>query len=368
MSGDTVEVPVRPDRAEGVVPDYAGRLAEALARGYREALIVWLARRVAVLLSRTRVNWFTASVSVLVMASWPYLVDLVLVFVAPDQAFHNTRTTLYTVAATLVCVTALGLAWGAWNHAEKLVAPLADLLADAPEREDLIRWLHRRLRARGQLLCAFAGAAVSASILVLTAVQPGDVIEPNAAVYVHTCWLGFLGGVTLYWLITVADLPLRLRKYTRLRLAWIDPARTFAIVRLCHCYALVSAAMALGVVTIEAAAIVLAYQNPGPYLYAFLLGFPVVAAAIALYVGVQPYVTLSRMVRRHLDEVIAPLMAPSDPPSEALSRHGAAEADITAYTYFAALRTLPIRTSAILQYVAGILASLIVYFVQQSVS
>ncbi|MFI7616622.1 hypothetical protein ACIBP6_35885 [Nonomuraea terrae] len=368
MSGDTMEAPVRPDRTDGNAPAFADRLAETLARGYRQALIVWLARRVAVLLSRTRTNWFTASVSVLAMASWPYLVDLVLVFVAPDQAFHNTRTTLYTVAATLVCVTALALAWGAWKHAEKLVAPLADLVADSPEREDLIRWLDRRLRLRRQLLCAFAGVVVSAPILVLTAVQPGDVIEPNAAVYVHTCWLGFLGGITLYWLITVADLPLRLRKYTGLRLAWIDPARTFAIVRLCHCYALVSVAMALGVVTIEAAAIVLGYQNPGPYLHAFLLGFPVVAAGIALYVGVQPYVTLSRMVRRHLDEVISPLMAPSDTPSDALTRHGDSEADVTAYTYFAALRTLPIRTSAILQYVAGILASLIVYFVQQTIS
>ncbi|MBF8186214.1 hypothetical protein ITP53_10735 [Nonomuraea sp. K274] len=368
MAGDTVEAPVRPDRTDETVPDFADRLAETLAQGYRRALIVWLARRVAVLLSSTRTNWLAASVSVLAMASWPYLVDLALAFIAPEQSLHGPRTSLYSVAATLFCVIALALAWGAWTHAEKLVAPLADLVADSPEREDLILWLRRRMRLRGQLLCAFAGAASSAPILVLTSMQPGDVIEPNAAVYLHTCWLGFLGGITLYWLITVADLPLRLRKYTRLRLAWIDPARTFAIVRLCHCYALVSAAMALGVVTIEVAAIVLAYQNPGPYLNAFLLGFPVVAAAIALYVGVQPYVTLSRMVRRHLDEVISPLMAPSDGPPDALTRLGDSEQDINAYTYFAALRTLPIRTAAILQYVTGILASLIVYFLQQSLS
>jgi hypothetical protein len=302
---------------------------------------------------------------VLAMASWPYLVDLVLVFSAPGQGIRGPRTSLYSVAVTLACVAALALAWSAWRYAEKLVAPLADLLADSPEREELIRWLRRRMRLRGQLLCAFAGAALAALILVPSSLQSSEVIEPNAAVYLHTCWLGFLGGITLYWLITVADLPLRLNRYTGLRLAWIDPARTFAIVRLCHCYARVSVALALGVVTIEAAAIVLADQNPGPYLRAFLLGFPVLAAAIALYVGVQPYVTLSRLVRRHLDEVISPLMSPSDGPADTLSRLGDSEHDITAYAYFTGLRTLPIRTAAILQYVTGILASLIVYFLQE---
>ena len=58
---------------------------------------------------------------------------------------------------------------------------------------------------------------------------------------------------------------------------------------------------------------------------------------------------LSRMVRRHLDEVISPLMVPSDGPSDALTRLGKSEDDIQAYTYFAALRTLPIRTATILQ-------------------
>jgi hypothetical protein len=37
------------------------------------------------------------------------------------------------------------------------------------------------------------------------------------------------------------------------------------------------------------------------------------------------------------------------------------------YKYFKALRTLPIKSWAITQYVAGIVASLVVYFVQQGV-
>ncbi|TMR24449.1 hypothetical protein ETD86_04790 [Nonomuraea turkmeniaca] len=365
MASEMVESPVRADRAGQAVPGFADRLAATLEQGYRRAMVVSLARRVAALLPGARANWFTASVSVLAMASWPYLADLVLVFVAPDQVFGSVRSTLYVMSTTVVCVVMLALAWSAWRHAEKLVAPLSDLVADSPERDQLIGWLRRRMRVPGQLLCALAGAAVSTGMLVLTALQPGDVVEPNAAVYLHNCWMGFLGGNTLYWLITVADLPLRLRTYTQLRLAWIDPAGTFAIVRLCHCYALVSMAMAVGVVSIEAAAIVLADQNSGPYLDAFLLGFPVLAAAIALYVGVQPYVTLSRMVRRHLDEVISPLMAPAGSPSDALARAGSSEEDLKVYTYFGTLRTLPIRTAAIMQYVLGILASLIVYFLQQ---
>ncbi|WP_345150210.1 hypothetical protein [Nonomuraea rubra] len=352
----------------GAVPGFADRLAGTLEQGHRRAVIVALARLVAVLLPGARVTWLTAGVSVTAMAAWPYLADLALAFMAPGQVFGNARSALYALSTTVVCVAMLGLAWGAWGHAGKLVVPLADLVADSPERDRLDGWLRRRMRLPGQLLSAFAGAAVSAGMLALVAVQRGDVVEPTAALYLHNCWMGFLGGNTLYWLVTVADLPLRLRGHTRLRLAWIDPAGTFAIVRLCHCYALVSAAMALGVVTIEIAAMVLAARNPGPAAGAFLLGFPVAAAAIALYVGVQPYVTLSRIVRRHLDEVIAPLMAPAAGPSDALNRVGRSEDDLQAYAYFGTLRTLPIRTAAILQYVLGIVASVIVYILQQILS
>lgn len=253
---------------------------------------------------------------------------------------------LLILPTTAVCVAMLAVSWSAWKRAGKLVAPLSDPVADSPEREQLIGWLRRRTRVPGQLLCAFTGVAVSALLLTLTALQPGDVVEPNAVVYLRTCWMSSLGGNTLYWLITVADLPLRLRTFTRLRLAWINPAGTFAIVRLCHCYTLVSAALALGVVSTEAAAIVLAAQNPGLYLRSFLLGSPALAAANALYVGVQPYVTLSRIVRRHLDELISPLLAPANSPSDALARVGGSEEDLKAATSNAHAAHLVTRSPA----------------------
>jgi hypothetical protein len=44
------------------------------------------------------------------------------------------------------------------------------------------------------------------------------------------------------------------------------------------------------------------------------------------------------------------------------------EEQLKAYSYYSSLPALPIKTANILQYVAGILASLIVFFFQQSLS
>src|SRR5262249_34683160 len=155
---------------------------------------------------------------------------------------------LWTASATLTAFLMLTFSWSAWGYASRLVVPLADLVGTSPQRRELVAWLSRRMKLGGQLLASFGGIAISYAFVLLTSMQPTSSMDPTLALYIHVGWLGFLGGNTLYWLITFADLPLRIRKYEKLRLAWIDPARTPAIVHLCRCYALVSGAMALGVI------------------------------------------------------------------------------------------------------------------------
>jgi len=55
------------------------------------------------------------------------------------------------------------------------------------------------------------------------------------------------------------------------------------------------------------------------------------------------------------------------PPAELL-RHKELDDLFKVYTRYRSLKLLPIRTGAVLQYVSGILASLIVFVVQQGVT
>ncbi|MEU8123405.1 hypothetical protein AB0C21_32220 [Spirillospora sp. NPDC049024] len=121
----------------------------------------------------------------------------------------------------------------------------------------------------------------------------------------------------------------------------------------------------MGVLIAELSTVAVTSDRPGPLMQAFFVGFPVLAVVTALYVGVQPYITLAHLVRRHIDTIVDPLMAQTHrPPGHLLLSEDLGSA-VQAYTHFRTLRRLPVKTATLLQYVTGILASLVVFFVQR---
>ncbi|SEG88075.1 hypothetical protein SAMN04489712_12170 [Thermomonospora echinospora] len=344
--------------------DCGHQLRGFVARGRSRVLVVVLARLVAGGLPGP-VNWAAATVSVLVMGAWPYLLALLSWAVQGTDPLHGGTGHLFALATTLTCVAMLALGWTAWQWAPSLADCTAQLLAPSPQRDDFIGWLRGRLRLLPQLSACGAGAGAAALLVFALSHQHGDALPAGVWTYLIAAWTGLMGGEVVYWLYTIAEVPLRLYRCEGLQMTWIDPAHTPAVVQLCRVYARVAVCMALGVLLVELSTLAVTGDRPGPLMQGFAIGLPVFAAVTAIHVGIQPYVTLSRLVRRHIDHIVNPLMAQVTHPPGDLLPHPELDRAFAVYAHFRALRHLPIRTATLLQYVTGILASLIVFFVQR---
>ncbi|MFB4278451.1 hypothetical protein ACBJ59_24390 [Nonomuraea sp. MTCD27] len=342
-------------------------LVTALERGYQRAWPVVIARLVATALPFPE-NAATAAISVAAAASWPYLLNLLALFWLPEVAYQDLTRNLFGLTGVPICMAMLALAWWLWRRAVAFADQLSTMVVSAGDRALMTAWLNSRLSFWKQLGASAIGLIVS--VVLLTGVRNTAVIPPHPALlYLLVGWLGFTGGGVLYWLLTVAEVPFRLLRCRELSMSWLDPAHTPAIKDACRLYALVAAGMALGVIASEVAAAVLAGVLRSPVASAFLTVFPVLAVLLALYVAVQPYATLSRLVRRHVDTIILGPMLPQTarPDSDLLAAPGFEDATKT-YQYFRSLKSLPIRTGWILQYVAGIVTSLVIFLAQKHLS
>ncbi|SNR89313.1 hypothetical protein [Actinomadura mexicana] len=345
-------------------PATAAELRRFAEQGRGRVVVVLLARAVARVLPAP-ITPLTAALSVLVMADWPCVLALALGGLFEDDPLRGTTGGLLVLAATATSVLMLALSWIAWRWTAVLAECVSDLLAVSAERREFLGWLHGRCRPVPQLAAGIAGTGLSALMVYAMSHQQADSVSVSVWIYVCSGWTGFIGGGVLYWLYTLAEVPLRLHRCMDLQMAWMDPAHTPAIVQLCRVYGRVAFSAGVGVLIAELSTVAVAGDRPGPLMQAFFVGFPVLAVVTALYVGIQPYVTLAHLVRRHIDTIVDPLMAQTHrPPGHLLLSEDLGGA-FQAYTHFRALRRLPVKTATLLQYVTGILASLVVFFVQR---
>ncbi|MFD0688128.1 hypothetical protein [Actinomadura fibrosa] len=348
----------KPDAATGTE---LHRFAE---EGRSRVLVVLLARALARVPSG-RVTAPAAALSVLLMGAWPYLLAVAVGGMLEDNPLRGTTGGLVALATTGTAVLMLALGWTAWGWTALLAGSVSDLLAGSGERGGFIGWLRARRALVPQAVAGAAGTGLSVLLVYAMSHQRTDSVSVSVWIYLCAAWTGFLGGGVLYWLYTLAEVPLRLLRCRDLQMAWLDPAHTPAIVQLCRVYGRVAVCTALGVLVAEGSTLAVTSDHPGPLMRAFFVGFPVLAVVTAMYVGIQPYVTLAHVVRSHIDTIVDPLMAQTHrPPGDLLLADDLGGA-IQAYAHFRALRRLPIKTATLLQYVTGILASLVVFFVQR---
>ncbi|MEU5883752.1 hypothetical protein [Spirillospora sp. NPDC047279] len=344
---------------------YAYALCSLMRDGYDRVILLRLARPVPVRTAPVLTAARTMALLALT-ASWPYLTNLAAGALAPGSGLGTTRGHLYGALLSTGCAMMLAMAWAGWRLAERGAADVADMLCASPEREEFRRWLEGTLGFGRQVMCGMAGTVTGIVAAFFDLSRPGGNGTAFGLVYLPAIWTGFLGGMVLYWVIVAARTPHRLRRCRQLRLTWLDPAHTPGVVRLCTCFVLVAAGLGIGVITLELAAVAAAAQDPPLSLRVFLYGFPVGAALLAGYAAVLPFVMLSRVVRAYQADVLGTLMTQvAAPPERLLLDKGLREA-AEAYRTLRSLRTLPVRTWAILQYVTGIVASLLIFFIQQA--
>ncbi|MBO2447477.1 hypothetical protein J4573_10295 [Actinomadura barringtoniae] len=345
--------------------EFRHELASVMRLGYERVLLLRLVRPVPI--RQGPMPGAIATMAALgLVASWPYLVNVVAGLAARDVSMHGPRAHLYGALLSLACALMLAMAWAGWRYAERSADRVADLVCASPERDSFSGWLERRLRARWQVACGLLGLLVGVTGAYVDLSRPAGHHADLVLAYLPATWTGFLGGGVLYWVVVAAWTPHRLRRCSNLRLTWMDPASTPGLVRLCACFALIAAGVGFGVITIELAGVAAAAKDPPLPLLFFVYGFPVVAALLALYAAVLPFMTLSRLVRAYQAEALGPLLTQiAQPPPRLMLDKGLKEA-ADVYRNVRSQRALPIRTWAILQYVTGILASLIIFFVQQA--
>lgn len=334
------------------------------AEGRTRVVVVLLASAIA-RIPPGRVSALTAAVSVLVMAAWPYALGLTVGRLVEDDPLRGETGRLLLLATTVTTVLMLGLSWYAWRWTAVLAEGVSDLLAASAERRAFLGWLRTRCRLVPQFAAGTVGAVLTALLVYAMSHQNTDSVAVSAWIYVSCAWTGFIGGGVVYWLYTLAEVPLRLHRCGDLQMAWLDPAHTPAIVQLCRVYARVAMATAVGVLVAEVSTVSMTSDHPGPLMEGFYVGFPVLSVVTALHVGVQPYFTLAHLVRRHIDTIVDPLMAQTHRPPGHLLLSQDLPGAFQAYSHFRTLRRLPIKTATLLQYVTGIVASLAVFFVQR---
>ncbi|WP_067814824.1 hypothetical protein [Actinomadura kijaniata] len=361
MSADAAASLVEADRSS-CAPEqralFRYELARAIGAGYGRVLLLRIARPVPVR-GAVRGPAVRAFLRLAALGAWPYAVTTAI------GANMTVRSHLYGALLSVVCTLMLAMAWAGWRYAERSAAPVGEMLCTSPDAEAFVSWLGRTQRLAPQLACSLAGLGLGVCSAYANFSRPGGTGTSALVSYLPAAWAGFLGGGVLYWIFVLARVPLRLRRAAHLRLSWLDPAHTPGIARLCTCYVLVSTGLGAGVVMIEAAGVAIATGRSPRLLDAFVFGFPVFAAALALYAGVQPFWTMSRIVRSYQQEAFGPLLTQVARPPHALLFDPALREALETYRSLRALRTLPVRTWAILQYVTGILASLIIFFLQE---
>ncbi|GAA2208605.1 hypothetical protein GCM10009850_040630 [Nonomuraea monospora] len=312
-----------------------------------------------------RRNKAATALSVAFISSWPYLLNLLLWPLPWELAYRHSAGNLFAVGAVVICVTTLSVVWLSYETAWKIGKAMSELVAAPGERARLREWLLIGPSLWRQLSVALPMAGVGVALAVVALGDEGGSWPSKGLLFLMGGWLGFLTGNMLYWLLAVALIPGRLMRAGKLRMAWIDPASTPAVGDLSRFYAFIAGGLAVTVLVSEVVAVVYATWQQSEAARDLVVALPVISVAIALYVGVWPFVVISRMVRRQIDLTLDPVRAHLRQPPAALLTSPGFEELVKVYQYFMGLRTLPFRTSALLQYVAGIAASLVVFFVQR---
>jgi hypothetical protein len=339
-------------------------LRDFAEQGRTRALAVVLARLIAVA-PRRPIGSATAVLSVVLMGAWPFLIALAVAGWPDANPLRGTTGLLFSAATSAICVIMLASAWTAWRWTTSLAESISDLLAISPDRDRFATWLTSRFHLPAQLAAGAVGAVLATGFGYAVSHQLTDSVAVSAWMYLIVAWTGAIGGNVVYWLYTLAEIPPRLHRSRELQMTWIDPAHTPAVVQLCRVSNRVAASVGLGVILIELGLLAVTSDEPGRLMKMFVFGFPIFAVVTALYVGVQPYITLSHLVRHHIDHIVDPLMAQMAHPPRDLLLHDDLDGAFRAYSHFRALRRLPVKTTSVLQYVTGIVASLVVYLIQQ---
>jgi hypothetical protein len=315
-----------------------------------------------------RLSWWPKSAtgafcSVILAASWPLLLELLLFPTVPGAALHTRLAILWLVAVSALDALAMLCAWYGWSLWVKAAPSMDDLISDCTGTEKLSQWYVKMLAITPQLVTSAAFAAFGASFLMLVAHTLRKRLEIAPISYLAVAWTCTLGANAIYWLLVNPEMTRRILRLRRLRLIWHSPASTPAIIKLSRGYGFCTCAVLVAALSTEFLALQISSYGENSLLSALTIFVPSLTGAVALFVGLAPHFWLYRAVRDARQGILGrlDLLIGDNPPStrqaaERIYQH------VELYRLVEKSPGLPFSTAAMVQYAAAVLGSLVAYF------
>lgn len=309
---------------------------------------------------RSAIWWF----ALLVLAEWPLLLNVLLMFIAGDLAVNDTASLAWMGGLGIVDAVMLVAATTAWQFVSNRTDLIEELVADPVDRLAIGQWLRRRLALKSQIVVPMVATILSGAFLLLVERDLVRLMQVGLASYLVVCWTSFIGGNVVYWLWTGTGLPKRICVSPSVRLRWHDPGGTPGLRVLADGCALSAVLLLVGTVVIS----VLTFLLPQTYeIKAISVIFDIFFAlcvASAVRVGVLPYVWIWRMSVDHRRTALAVISAQIG--DQVPQRLTAQQQEwIEVYSSVANMSPLPFTTNAVIQYGAIFTGAIIAYFVGQ---
>jgi carboxymethylenebutenolidase len=342
-------------------------ITAAARAGYDKILLLRIARAVWLTRSPSKRSTVWAILSCLLPGSWPLFLELIVRLLLPSLALQSLGAMGWVAALSLYCTIALLISWKAWKNLEDGSHGVDLMLRSSSSRRDIGTWLFSTFSIRRQLIASAAGTALAFSILASQAHFLEVHIEINWISYVTVSWVGAVTGAVSYWVCIALLLAKKLLQPRDLHLVWHSPASTPGLWWLSDGYMFGAWALLLVFIGAEFLTLKVPGRQSGEFWRTFTDVVPIVGGALVLMMGLLPHWWLYSKVKQGRREVLAQLLPYTDVDwdkniPEALSR----ESYVELYRLVETSPNLPFSTTAMVQYIAAVVGSVIAYFLSRS--
>jgi hypothetical protein len=343
-------------RPAGPVPVEIG-LGPILEAGYEKVVLLRLAR-----CGRAQ-HWpgLTAAAGTAAVAgSWPLLLNLVLMAVSGEHALTTLHANAWVVALAFVNTMMLFTFWRLWWMLHGSCSDLEEMLRNSVTSGPLPAWFSRVMGVWRQVIVPAVLVPLACLLLALAQPAIANRLEIGPVSYVSVAWTAFIGASGCYWLVMLAELGRRMLRVKDLNLVWHSPASTPGIARLSLGYTVGTAGILAVAVGVELLALQVSTYGDSPVLRTISLVLPFAAALAALVFGILPHWWLYLAVRDARRRVLKQLSPLINGPSLSGSRQIAETTErVNLYRLVETSPGLPFSTTSMVEYSAGVLATLI---------
>ncbi len=298
----------------------------------------------------------------LLVASVPVAVEVILLASGSGVALRSPVAVMWVLILCAANALALAFGWRTWRLFSRAGPDLDTLLAGCPGRTQLVGWLVRALSIRRQVARSLFWAAVACLLLWLTQPAIKPQLEIGLVSYVSVGWTGAIGGNCLYWIVALSEFGRRVLRQRSLNLTWHSPASTPGLTGLSDTFAALTIAVLAAFLLTEVLAVQASRYGPSAVLSTLANIIPVASAVAALLAGIIPHGWLYLAVRdaRRSALVTVGALISQQPPTSIrdIDRMHTA---IDLYRLIETSPGLPFNTTAMIQYGATVLGTLLAY-------